>query len=234
MFSQQTSQTMRIFPTLPDNVLATGYYGLQLTTHIDQPNRYQICRWRYEGQPSVQIFTPGLLCGNRSVTGTSFSMTCTKKNNQIVTSLIVEFPVQSKVLVRAECVVLDGQPYEEISFIILNVSGNEIVVTKSIIFFVFSCIFILLSRARDQCAVRARLGVAGHLSTTPRWGNSAKCCSQRHNKSICWLVLHSVPLMLSVQQGSCEYQFKNHWFDRTRNQTQFYSSQGGRSYHSAI
>ena len=37
-------------------------------------------------------------------------------------------------------------------------------------FLVFSCIFILVSRESDQCAVRARLGVAGHLSITPRWG----------------------------------------------------------------
>ena len=50
------------------------------------------------------------------------------------------------------------------------------------ILFLFSSIFILLSRESDQCAIRARLGVAGHLSTTPRWGNPAKCLSQRHNK----------------------------------------------------
>ena len=43
-------------------------------------------------------------------------------------------------------------------------------------------LFIFLSRESDQCAIRARLGVAGHLSTTPRWGNPAKCLSQRHNK----------------------------------------------------
>ena len=45
---------------------------------------------------------------------------------------------------------------------------------------IVSCIFILLSRESDQCAIRARLGVASHLSTTPRWGNPAKCLSQRH------------------------------------------------------
>ena len=45
----------------------------------------------------------------------------------------------------------------------------------------FSCIFILLSLESDQCAIRARLGVASHLSTTPRWGNPAKCFSQWHN-----------------------------------------------------
>ena len=44
-------------------------------------------------------------------------------------------------------------------------------------FFLFSCIFILLTRKSDQSAIRVRLGVArlggaGHLSTTPRWGNS--------------------------------------------------------------
>ena len=33
---------------------------------------------------------------------------------------------------------------------------------------VFSSIFILLSRVSDQCAIRARLGVAGHLSNTPK------------------------------------------------------------------
>ena len=35
---------------------------------------------------------------------------------------------------------------------------------------------------KRQSAVRARLGVAGHLSTTPRWGNPVKCLSQQHNK----------------------------------------------------
>ena len=49
-------------------------------------------------------------------------------------------------------------------------------------FYLCSCIFILLSRESDQSTIRARLGVTSHLSTTPRWGNSAKCLSQRHNK----------------------------------------------------
>ena len=46
----------------------------------------------------------------------------------------------------------------------------------------FSCMFILLSPESDQSAIRARLGVASHLSTTPKWGNAAKCLSQRHSK----------------------------------------------------
>ena len=49
------------------------------------------------------------------------------------------------------------------------------------IVFLFSCMFILLSRESDQSATRARLEVASHLSTTPRWGNPAMCLSQRHN-----------------------------------------------------
>ena len=46
--------------------------------------------------------------------------------------------------------------------------------------FIFNCIFILLSRESDQCAIPAHLGVASHLSTTPRWGNLTKCLPQRH------------------------------------------------------
>ena len=98
-----------------------------------------------------------------------------------------------------------------------------------IIPYLFSCIFILLSRESDQSAVRADLGVASHLSTTPRWGNPPKCPSRRHNKQTCRLVLHTVPLMLSVKQGSCEYQFYSHWFDPTRNDTRVYSSRDRRS-----
>ena len=49
-------------------------------------------------------------------------------------------------------------------------------------FFVFCGIFIFLLQESDQRAIRARLGVAGHLSTTPRWGNPTKCLSQWHNK----------------------------------------------------
>ena len=84
-------------------------------------------------------------------------------------------------------------------------------------FLFFCCIFILLSQENDQCAIQARLGVANHLSTTPRWGNPAECFSQRHNKYTWRLVFHTVPLMLSVKQGSCEYQFQSHWFDPTQN-----------------
>ena len=120
-----SQQIINTFPALPDNVLATGYYGLQLTFQIDQPDGYQICRWKYEGKPTVEIFTPGLQCRNRSDTGTNFSLTCVNENNVIVTSLIVNFPVQSQVIVYAECGKIDGQPYEKIANISLIVAGNK-------------------------------------------------------------------------------------------------------------
>ena len=44
----------------------------------------------------------------------------------------------------------------------------------------FIFVLYLLSQKSDHCAIRARLGVAGHLSTTPRRDNPAKCLSQRH------------------------------------------------------
>ena len=48
------------------------------------------------------------------------------------------------------------------------------------IVFIFSCIFIL-SRESDHCAIRARLGVASHLPTTPRRDNPVKSLFQLHN-----------------------------------------------------
>ena len=54
--------------------------------------------------------------------------------------------------------------------------------TFAIAIYLFSCIFVLLSRESDQSAIRARLGVASHLSATQRWGNPAKCLSHQHNK----------------------------------------------------
>ena len=70
--------------------------------------------------------------------------------------------------------------------ILLGLVSSNTTVSGISCFFVFfylvSCIFILLSPESDQCAIRARLGVANPLSTTPRWGNPAKCLSQRHNE----------------------------------------------------
>ena len=54
-------------------------------------------------------------------------------------------------------------------------SHKRALVSKSSI--CMSCIFILLSRESDRSAI-----TSGHLSTTVRWGNPAKCLSQRHNK----------------------------------------------------
>ena len=72
--------------------------------------------------------------------------------------------------------------------------------------FLFSCKVAYLSFYHEKAIkalLRARLGVAGHLSATLNWKN--KC--QQHDKSTCRFVLQTVPLMLSVKQGGCEWQF---------------------------
>ena len=56
-----------------------------------------------------------------------------------------------------------------------------IVLFTIIIIYYYWHIYPPITRKR-RSAVRARLGVAGHLSTTLRWGNPVKCLSQRHNK----------------------------------------------------
>ena len=62
------------------------------------------------------------------------------------------------------------------------------------------------------------LGVAGHLSITLRWGIPLSAFSKGTTRKLTGL-LHIVPLMLNVKQGSCKYQFSSHWFDPTRNRT---------------
>ena len=96
---------------------------------------------------------------------------------------------ESEVMVRFSDKTRQCSPYTDNSYFF------------AFIYFLFSRIFILLSRESDQWAVRARLGVASHLSTTPRWGNPAKCLSQRHNKLTCRLVLYTVPLNAERQVG---------------------------------
>ena len=77
-----------------------------------------------------------------------------------------------------------------------------------IFFFVFSCIFSSYHEKATNAFTRACLGVASHLSTTPRWGNPAKSLFQRHNKQTCRLALYTVPLMLSVKQVAVNTNFK--------------------------
>ena len=53
---------------------------------------------------------------------------------------------------------------------------NDVGYARIYTYLFFSRIFILLSREKAIKALkRGRLGVAGHVSTTPRWGNPAKC-----------------------------------------------------------
>ena len=102
-------------------MLATDYSGLQMTTQIQQTDRYQICRWVYGTMTSVEMFTPTFPCINR--TEGNFDLICVKTNNHITTSLIVQFPISSSVLVRAECQKSDLS-VTELSSITINVKGD--------------------------------------------------------------------------------------------------------------
>ena len=90
------------------------------------------------------------------------------------------------------------------------------------LFLYFIRTFILLSRESDQCAVRARLEVAGHLSTTLRWGIPFSLF-QGHNKRTCRLAPHypfdaerqagklRIPIFSSsdgVEYSTSEYEYR--------------------------
>ena len=82
-----------------------------------------------------------------------------------------------------------------------------------------SCIIILLSPESDLNAI-----TSSHRSCLPpvfhnKMGEFPQVLfptAPQVNLLACYI--HTVPLMLSVKQGSCEYQFESHWFDPTRNQ----------------
>ena len=83
-------------------------------------------------------------------------------------------------------------------------------------------------------AVRARLGVAGYLSTTLRWGNPVKCLSQRHNKYTCRLS-PNCPLNAERQAGKLWISILKSlvWLDWESNPKST-DSEADAPYHSAI
>ena len=77
--------------------------------------------------------------------------------------------------IREDCLtysyvgLLQLQALNTINSIIYKInSTRQFAIMFRFLRFVFCCIFILLLRESDQCAIRARLGVASDLSTTPR------------------------------------------------------------------
>ena len=133
-FTKQSSSAIGTFPFLPENELATGYPGLQLTAQIQQSNNFETCRWRFNKETSVNIYTVALQCRNHSeIVGTDFALTCVRRNNEITTSLIVQFPIPSpSAVARVECAVLAGDSYQQLSSISLNVAGEFLAVMCAI------------------------------------------------------------------------------------------------------
>ena len=102
MLAKQLSSVIETSPIRPENELATGYYGLQLTTKINDSDRYETCRWQYGAMAPVDICTVTFPCVN----GTEGNFNCAdlRSNRQeIISSLIVQFSVPTLVVVRVEC-----------------------------------------------------------------------------------------------------------------------------------
>ena len=113
-------------PFLPDNVLATGYSNLQLTTQIKQSNEYETCRWIYEGVVPIDMKTIVAPCENRSQIASvaNISLLCEEENNQIITSLVIRFPIQNPMRIQVQCARITGDSYANMSSTTINVQGN--------------------------------------------------------------------------------------------------------------
>ena len=71
----------------------------------------------------------------------------------------------------------------QVSFLIVGCEIRFVKYTLGVFYFVFTVVAYLFYHEKAIKALqRARLGVAHHLYTTPRWGNPVKCSSQWHNK----------------------------------------------------
>ena len=85
---------------------------------------------------------------------------------------------------------------------------------------------------KRRCAVRARLGVAGHLSTTLRWGIPLSAFSKGTTSKLADL-FHTVLLMLNVKQEAVNTNFQVIRLTRLVIKLQVYRSRSRRSIHSA-
>ena len=103
-------------------MLVTGYSGLQLTTKIQQANRFEDCQWRYGENAVFAIFRFNIACANR--TDGSFVTTCINASNHIITSSTVQSLITGPIVVLVECAVQTGDPHQTISSINLSVTGN--------------------------------------------------------------------------------------------------------------
>ena len=87
-----------------------------------------------------------------------------------------------------------------------------------IIIFIYWHIYPPFTRKRWS-TVQARLRIAGYLSTTLKLGGIPLSAFPNGSTSVLTGLLQTVPYMLNIKQGSCEYQFLSHWFDPTQNRT---------------
>ena len=85
-----TQRNVTTTPHLPENILASGYSGLKLTTrYIDQ--NFVECSWRFQSQSVA--FVNFVSCFN--VTQSGLQTTCMRDNNVTTTSLVVSYPLNT-------------------------------------------------------------------------------------------------------------------------------------------
>ena len=96
VFAQESPRIVATFPLLSENVLAIGYFGLQLTTQIEQSNGCEICRWNYKGIIPCNIKTVAAPYRNCSeIYGIeNVSLVCIDED-RITTSFIIRFPIRN-------------------------------------------------------------------------------------------------------------------------------------------
>ena len=124
VLAQKSSSVLETLPVLPENVLATGYSGVQFIAQIENSNMYETCRWRYGQEAPFAVFSFNIACQDRMER--NFQTTCVNNSNHITTGLTVQFPIIQGVVARVECAVITGDPYATISSINFNVAGETL------------------------------------------------------------------------------------------------------------
>ena len=124
VLAQQSPSVLETLPVLPENMLATGYSGLQFIAQIENSNMYETCRWTYGREAPFAVFSINIACQDRMER--NFTTTCVNNSNHITTGLTVQFPIIQGVVAYVECAVITGNPYAIISSINLDVEGKAL------------------------------------------------------------------------------------------------------------
>ena len=119
-------------PALLDNVLATGFNGLEFFSFIDNADRYLTCSWLYNSsgnfytQLIFSSFVNGVQCANSGFLNESIShidSNCSIHNNQVYSNVALLTPVKDDLSYYIQFLNRSGFPIFTES-IKINVSGS--------------------------------------------------------------------------------------------------------------